>query len=102
MSDPEIPSRFSISVAPPDALLSTIRSAVKKEPASTLGVRTRVILAGAMSPLVIVGVLVGGSRLFDRSALRFDIGTVSPIHLVAVLASLVVLAVVTTIVALRP
>ncbi|WP_437683918.1 NrsF family protein [Sorangium sp. So ce131] len=102
MSEREIPLRFSATHAPPAALTSSVRAAVKKTPASTIPVRARIVGAVAAIPGVLTAALVGADRIWDhQEPLRADLGTGSPVRLLVVLASLLAFTLLTTLIALR-
>ncbi|AUX43956.1 uncharacterized protein SOCE26_054130 [Sorangium cellulosum] len=101
MSEHEIPLRFAATHASPDALYSSIRAAVRKTPASAVPVRARIVGAVAAIPGVLTAALVGADRIWDQEPLRVDLGTGSPARLLVVLASLLVLTLLTTLIALR-
>lgn len=101
MKQREIPPRFASVSAPPDALYSSIRAAIKETPASTVPVRARLIGAVAAIPVVMTVVLLGTEVLIDQSPLRADLGAGAPGLLVVVLSSLLVFTLLTMFVALR-
>lgn len=101
MKHHEIPPRFASTPAPPDALYSNIRAAIKETPASTVPVRARLLGAVAAIPVVMTAVLIGTDVLIDQSPLRVDLGAGAPGRLVVVVSSLLLFTVLTTFVTLR-
>lgn len=68
-------SLFEPEIAPPEELFSRIRAAVATTPASTTSTRLRVAVAVAIVPIVAAAVVLIASQLvYDRPALRVDLG----------------------------
>ena len=74
MTDRGVPSRFESEPEPPEELFTRIRAAIDSTPAARASTRLRVASAMAVVPLASLAVLLIASQLFDRPALRADIG----------------------------
>ena len=85
MTDGGMPSRFEPDLAPPEELFSRIRSAVAATPAAKHSTRLRIGLATAVVPVVTATVLLLASLVYDRPALRVDLGTHPTSQLLTVL-----------------
>ena len=86
---------------PPEALYGRIRASIETTPASTMSMRTRIVLALAAALLVAATVLLVASRVvYQRYAPGLEVGTQSTSHLLLVVFLLVALTLASSLVAL--
>src|SRR5262245_6476521 len=86
MTDPGMPSRFESEVDPPEELLTRIRAAVAATHASTTNTGLRIRVAMAVIPVLVAAVLLVGSHIvYERPALRVNMGTPLTAQLLIVL-----------------
>ncbi len=97
----EASTRSRASDGPPAALYDRIRASIEATPASTIGTRTRVVLALAAALLAVASVLlIASDVVYQRHAVGLEVGTQSIPHLLFVLFAVVGLTLISTLVAL--